>query len=188
MVPITKYMQNTLYKKLIGIAIIVIAIIAVLYYNYRPSTQKSGRADADGWKTYERKDFGFSFRYPASWGLNDGLSRTQCCIFLNNYVEKPSASSTATTTTTILTSLVKVQFGYYDVAIFDPFKEASSSLITIGNNAFYYGLAKGTPFYILPRSATEGLGIAVFYAPEATSSAEETMNKILSSVKITPIK
>ena len=156
------------------VAVIVIIIVGFMVYQRHPSVP-------EGWKTYTENDFGFEISYPSDWILQDNLTQGTCCLFVAHWV---TSTSTVSTTTTTATEYIKLQVGYYDAAIQDPFKAGTTTQVVIGGTKFYRGVTPNGYYYLLPRSAKTGVGIAEFRYLETPAADVAIAEKIIGTLRL----
>jgi len=157
-----------------------------------PSTEPA-QNEVASWKTYNENDFGFSFKYPNAWIVNDGLTSTTCCLNIFNYdpLKKQEQFQKK--------GEIKIQIANYKKSASMSLKEFVSSqtymesnvkatqvedIIIAGINGIKSNLI-GDGTYYLPQSSTEGISITVFNHPESRDNFRETIDKMLSTFKFT---
>lgn len=156
---------------LIGIVIVLIAGGGAYAWNRHVRTA--------GWKSYTQKEFGLQLKYPEAWYLYDSLSKYSCCLSVENYDEL-----NATSTAQKGDQKIKIQFGYYDKDISDPYEMASTTPVALGSNTFYTGMSEGTRFFLLPRDQKKGIGVAVFSSLVTSTSTPQIVMDIISTLKL----
>jgi len=175
------------------IVLVVIVIVVILLLAVGVAVHYQVRNGPVAWQTYTESDFSFQVSYPPAWVLSDQLTAKTCCLFLSavtvSTTTAPAVASTsgaATSTTTVTAhERVKLQFGYYNKKVSDPFQEASTTQVSIGGTRFYSGVANGVTFYLLPRNDTEGVGVAVFPDSAVETAADKAdAEKVISSIKL----
>ncbi len=169
-------------KSIVPIVIAIVIILAIVagVYHYKKSGTSSGMKESGTWKTYHQTAVGMDLSYPSDWILVDNLTPTSCCLFILNYTE------TATSTTNGVDN-TKIQIGYYNKSVFDPFKISSTTETKIGDNTTYVGKGNGVPVYIIPRNDNEGAGIAIFTPLGNQQKAADIATRIIASIKfVTP--
>lgn len=159
-----------------------------------PKTENESKPVTDetaGWKTYNESDFNFSFKYPNSWKVDDGLTAVACCLNLTN--------SSSTNEVGLSKGIVKMQFQNYnkpanktlkDFVASQTYMESNVVATSIkevniaGINGIFSNLtADGT--YYLPQSSTQGISITIFNHPESREQFKATIDKVLSTFKFT---
>ncbi len=171
-------------RKGLLILIIVVVIIAIIvgYFTLNDETTS--------WNVYGENDFSFELRYPHGWTLLDQLTDKSCCLFVAVINVSTTTTMNASGTPEVsVTSKERMhlQIGYYDTAITDPFKAATTTKVTLGDNEFSTGVSNGLEFYLLPRSETRGVGIAVFAYEDATPKDMATARDIIGTIKLLPL-
>lgn len=155
---------------------ILIAGAALWYRHYLRATS---------WIAYTDVPFGISLKYPPGWQLVDDLPKNQCCLFVVNVSISTTTTKNASGTPVVTVTAkepIRLQMGYY-TASFDPFTIGTTSEITLGKNKAYTGVSKGIPFYIIPKTPKEGVGVAVFSALESDPKwVKKTAESILSTI------
>ncbi len=176
-------MFNTYKKSLLSSVIIIVLIIGSGWYIWHKHQ--------GSWDSYHESRYGFDLQYPHNWIVVDGLKagKGDCCLFV---VEQSISTTTAANasgtpiTTVTAKELIKMQIGHYDTSAYNPFDIASTTPLKLGSNQVYTGTSYGIPFYLIPHSTHDGLGIAIFtssgkYLPNDQKAVEE----ILSTVRYT---
>ena len=173
-------MLTTSKSRLVLYAAITIIIIAGIWYTLNQQQR--------GWDTYHEPRYGFDIKYPHNWILVDSLrsGKGDCCMFIVEQsistTTTENASGTPVTTVTAK-ELIKMQVGHYDTSAYNPFDIASTTSLKLGTNQAYSGESYSIPFYLIPRSNHDGLGIAIFTSSGKYSAADrEIVEKILSTV------
>ena len=167
----------------IAILIVIIAIIAIGIY--------ISRSQAPAWTSYHEKTYGFDVSYPATWQIQDSMTKEGCCLFVVNvHIATTTATNASGTPIVSVTATepVKIQLGhYYRPSTFDPFKMATNTPVTLGKNSAYTGVSNGTPFYLIPTSALDGIGAAYFTALDNTDTVgtRAIVEKVLSTISFT---
>jgi len=185
--------MKTYNKKAVYIAIAaIVVIIIVIALSFYASHKGNRTVAAAEWKAYTNQDFGLQLAYPSDWKLYDGMTpKAPCCLFIDAYkVSTSTAVNASGTPVTSVTAMerIKLQIGHYDLKTLDPFKAASTTKTTINGADAYVGIEKdGTPFYLFPRSSTEGVGVAIFIYKETDEADKATAKKIVSTMKLVPI-
>jgi hypothetical protein len=180
--------------------VIVVVIVAILgaggYFAYKQYVAPKSETPADqiaGWKTYNETDFGFSFKYPATWIIDDGLTLNTCCLDIFNYDPSKKQGQFQEK------GEVKIQIANYKKSVSSGLKEFVSSQTYMESNtkatsvqevdiAGINGIKSnliGDGIYYLPRSSTEGISITIFNHPESGETLKETVSQILSTFKFT---
>ncbi len=173
-------MPNQSSKKYLAIGIILVILIAIGAYAamHGGAPQPGPTVDTTGWTPYHQEQFALNIKVPPGWHAIDNLTSLTCCLFLLNYDE------TASSTYKDAPGRIKLQFGYYNRANLDPFKLGSTTQIRLGANMLYKGVGGSIPFYILPRTESEGFGIAVFTGTTAQAAEIKTAEDIVSTAEL----
>lgn len=171
--------MNTKNKAIIaGIIIVVVIVVGVVI----------SRGDASkSWTTYTESDYDFKVSFPSNWVYRDDLTPTSCCLFVAHWVYSTTTTQNASGTPVVSeksTELIKLQIGYYDRRVVDPFKAATTSPVTLNGKTFYTGTTGAETFYLLPRDENQGVGAAIFPYIETPEADRETARKIIGSITL----
>jgi len=161
--------------------------------NVQNETASPALSEVEGWKTYNELDFRFSFKYPATWIVDDGLTINTCCLNIFNYdpVKKQGQFQEK--------GEVKIQIANYKKSASISLKEfvsyktymesnAKATLVEDVKVAGINGIKSnliGDGTYYLPKSSTEGISIIIFNHPESRETFKGTIDQLLVTFKFT---
>lgn len=179
-------------KKNFGLILTVIGLIIIVGAVIWALNSPSG----DKWQTYTEEDFGFSIQYPSDWVMRDDLTTETCCLFVAHWTTSTSTmpatttemakDATTTPMKTVVTQkeLVKLQIGYYDRSISDPFQAATTTPVKLNGKTYYTGITSNGQYYLLPRNDNEGVGLALFRYTETPEADLVTAEKVIGSITL----
>ncbi|MBI3631492.1 MAG: hypothetical protein HY219_01325 [Candidatus Staskawiczbacteria bacterium] len=145
------------------------------------------------WKTYDKTDLGFSFRYPKTWIVNDDLTSNSGVIDISNYDPYKKQDQF------LNKGEIKIQINIYKKSANVSLKDFISSFTYMesnikatsvkdvniaGINGIFSNLYEGGTYY-LPQSSTKGISITIFNHPESRETFKETVDQLLSTFKFT---
>ncbi|MCX6715700.1 MAG: hypothetical protein NT077_01630 [Candidatus Taylorbacteria bacterium] len=178
------------YKILIIVLVLAVIVVGAILYT-RNKKPNGPVVEPVVMKTYVEQDLRFQVTYPSDWNLSDELSTSSpCCLFIESWKKKTTfpvnASGTPVETITATVN-ARIQVGSYDRKVYDPFKAATTTKLTLGGNEFYKGItSNGMEFYLMPRTENTGVGAAIYFYPETPEKYKPTARDIVSTIKLLP--
>lgn len=175
----------TITKRKGLLILIIAAVIIAIIVGYFTLNDETG-----SWNAYKEQDFSFELKYPHGWSIMDQLTDKSCCLFVAVVSVSTTTSMNASGTPVVTVTSkerMHLQIGYYDTAVTDPFKAATTTKVMLGDNEFSTGISNGLEFYLLPRSESRGVGIAVFAYEDATPEDLATAKDIIGTIKLLPL-
>jgi hypothetical protein len=143
------------------------------------------------WSSYHEKVYGFDIKYPSSWVIQDNMTDKGCCLFVVNVNVATTTSNNASGTPTVTITAsepIRIQIGhYYRVSLFDPFKMATNTPITLGKNPAVTGVNGNVPYYLIPMTEVDGIGASYFTSTGKIDDplTRKTVEDVLSTISFT---
>lgn len=148
----------------------------------------SSQADTSNWKTATNIAFGFSFKYPSNWFVDDNLTVNTCCLNITSYntgterlfagqtqIQVQRYTKSATQSLTAFASLPDEQTG----------KSPKVQVVVVAGLQGVKSDALGDGIYYLPKSETEGLRVISWSHPDTRQASQTFTQQILSTFKFT---